>query len=91
MLPAGMTEASVLLDEIFPKLHGKEGNRLCCVLSKANRFGAYLATDDEHKCFYSFDPEEEVLLTSKEPISDEKKNSLCPLTLEDFGIAIGAK
>lgn len=91
LLPAGITEASTLLDDIFPKLHGKEGNRLCCVLSKSNRFGAYLATDDEHKCFYSFDAEEEILLTSKEPIENEKKNSSSLLSLEDFGIATGAK
>lgn len=91
MYPGGMTEASTLLDDIFPKLHGKEANRLCCVLSKANRFGAYLATDDEHKCFYSYDAEEEILLTSKEPIQQEKKQAQSGLTLKDFGIDTSVK
>lgn len=87
MYPGGMSEASQLLDEIFPALNGKEGNRLCVVLYKGNKFGGYLATDDEHKCFYSYDEDKEVLLTSKEPIVNEHKKEGKTLTLGDFGIS----
>lgn len=86
MYPAGMEEASHILDNIFPKLHGKKANRLVVVLSKANRFGGYLATDDEHQCYYSYDDDEEVLLTSSEPIVKEEKKETKKLTMKDFGI-----
>jgi hypothetical protein len=85
MYPAGMEEASTLLDEIFPKLHGKKGYRLVVILSKSNRFGGFLGTDDEHSCYYSYDESEEVLITSTEPITTTKGASTKKLSLEDFG------
>lgn len=85
MYPGGLEEASTLLDEIFPKLHGKKGNRLCVVLSRSNRFGGFLATDDEHQCYYDYDEEAEVLLTSKEPIVKSVGEDKKKLSLEDFG------
>lgn len=86
MYPAGMEEATKLLDDIFPKLHGKKANRLVAVLDNTNRFGAYLATDDEHQCYYSFDSVEEVLITSTEPIVNEGKTEKKGLDISDFGI-----
>lgn len=86
MYPAGMSEASHMLDNIFPNLHGKKANRLCVVLSSSNRFGGYLATDDAHQCYYSYDSQEEVLLTSKEPIVAKGEEGKKTLSLEDFGI-----
>jgi len=91
MFPAGMTEASTLLDDIFPKLHGQKANRLCVVLSTKNRFGGYLATDDEHQCFYHYDSELEVLLTSSEPISNKEEPEKKSLTLADFNICTEKK
>lgn len=88
MFPGGMTEASTLLDTIFPGLHGKKGNRLVVVLTSSNRFGGYLATDDEHQCYYSFDPEEEILITATEPITETQEKKQGTLTLDDFGIDI---
>ena len=85
MYPAGMEEASTMLDEIFPKLHGKQGNRLVVILSRQNRFGGIVGTDDEHKCYYSYDEENEVLLTSSEPIKKEENKEQKKLSLDDFG------
>lgn len=86
MYPAALPEASQLLDEIFPKLHGKKANRLCVVLSKLNRFGGYLAADDEHQCYYGFDEEEEILITSMEAITNEQQKKPGNLTIQDFDI-----
>lgn len=91
MFPAGMTEASTLLDDIFPKLHRQKANRLCVVLSSKNRFGGYLATDDEHQCYYHYDAELEILMTSSEPITNKEEAEKKTLTLADFNICTEGK
>jgi len=86
LMPAGLEEASVLLDTIFPGLNGKKGNRLCITLSSSSRFGGYVSTDDEHQCFYHYDEENEILMTSSEPIRPKEEETKKPLSLADFGI-----
>ena len=84
LCPAGTEEASNLLDNILPNLNGKKGYRLVAVLNRLNRFGAYLAINDEHSCYYAYDSTEETFITSTEPVK-KSAEKVKAMTLEDFG------
>lgn len=84
LFPAGIEIASVLLDDILPKLNNKKGNQLVAILSRANRFGADIGTEDSIQVYYCFNEAEETFFTSKEKPS-KSKFSEKKLSLQDFG------
>ena len=72
-----------LMQEIAPAGHGKQGNQLVALIGKKSKFKFVLATDDEIKMWYSFDPEANLLTMSVE----QDEAFLLPtgaLKLEDF-------
>lgn len=77
------TVAVNLMTEIAPALHGQQGNQLIALVAKKSKFGFVLATDDEVKRWYDFNPESNLL-----EVSEEKSESfLLPtgvLSLGDF-------
>lgn len=81
MLPGANTQAQYLFDTIFPGLDGKEKKQLLLIPDKDDKFGAYLAVDNERVTKYSWDSEEYILYVGEDAPSKEKKQKL---SLEDF-------
>lgn len=75
--------SKVLMTEIAPALHGQQGNQLIALVAKKSKFGFVLATDDEVKRWYDFNPESNLLEITEE----QQESFLVPtgtLKLEDF-------
>lgn len=75
--------AMALMTEIAPALHGQQGNQLIALVAKKSKFGFVLATDDEVKRWYDFNPENNLLEITEE----QTESFLLPtgvLSLEDF-------
>lgn len=75
--------SKILMSEIAPALHGQQGNQLIALVAKKSKFGFVLATDDEVKRWYDFNPESNLLEVTEE----QQESFLVPsgtLKLEDF-------
>lgn len=75
--------AVALMTEIAPALHGQQGNQLIALVAKKSKFGFVLATDDEVKRWYDFNPESNLLEISEEQ-SESFPLPTGVLSLEDF-------
>jgi hypothetical protein len=81
MMPGASKQAKFLFEEIFPGLSGLEKKQLLLVPDKADKYGAYIAVDDEVKTTYHWNPEEYILtIGAKKPPGEDKKQ----LSLADF-------
>jgi len=81
MMPGASKQATHLFEKIFPELHGKEKKRLLLIPDKSDKYGAYIAVDDEVKSYYNWDAEDYKLeIGVKRETTEAKKR----LSLEDF-------
>lgn len=82
MLPGKNAQAQHLFFVIFPGLHAQEKKQLLLIPDKSDKFGAYLAVDNEKRTKYVWDKEEYILYVGETP---DPKQVHPPLSLEDFG------
>jgi hypothetical protein len=81
LLPGASKVCTELFVSIFPGLSGKQKKQLVVVPDRTDKYGGYLAIDDEKRTEYHWNDEDYVLTVGKQP---EAKKMQKGLSLADF-------